>query len=413
MAETDKKRTLTTRFIWLIIGIFFVIMIVSQLVIHFYNPIKTEVASLYTTTQTVGFKGVYVRNEKLVSYNVSGVISYLHPDGSRIAKNSVIAEVYSSQNDLAIQQEIESLMAQRSVLVDAQELVGADTSQLESFSTQIYDKHAQIMQYLYDEDFDSAASLKSDMLNLYSKKEIVKGAEVSYADKILEIDNRISMLRGQISRDPFEISIGETGYFVSQVDGYEDVLNSDTLFTLTKEQVEYIVASEEQETNPTGVIGKLIDDYKWYMIAVLDTVRLGTVFEGATVTLRVGSSQQNVQADIISLERQEDGSSLCIFECDMFSSDFVDGRVAQVKLLMEDYEGIRIPTEAIRFDDEQNAGVYTLNGIEVVFKQIKQIISEEDYTLVVDTSDLDGYISLYDTIIVEGKDLYDGKIIDN
>jgi hypothetical protein len=49
------------------------------------------------------------------------------------------------------------------------------------------------------------------MLNLYSKKEIVKGAEVSYADKILEIDNRISMLRGQISREPFEISIGETG----------------------------------------------------------------------------------------------------------------------------------------------------------------------------------------------------------
>jgi hypothetical protein len=47
-----------------------------------------------------------------------------------------------------------------------------------------------------------------------------------------------------------------------------------------------------------------------------------------------------------------------------------------------------------------------------VFKKIKQIISEEDYTLVVDTSDLDGYISLYDTIIVEGKDLYDGKIID-
>ena len=181
---------------------------------------------------------------------------------------------------------------------------------------------------------------------------------------------------------------------------------------ITKEQVEYIVASEEQETNPTGVIGKLIDDYKWYMIAVLDTVRLGTVFEGANVTLRVGSSQQNVQADIISLVRQPDGSSLCIFECDMFSSEFVDGRVTQVKLLMDDYEGIRIPTEAIRFDDEDNAGVYTLNGIEVVFKQIKQIISEEDYTLVVDTSDLDGYISLYDTIIVEGKDLYDGKIID-
>ena len=294
MAETDRRRTLTTRFIWLIIGIFFLIMIISQLVIHFYNPIRTEVASLYTTTESIGFKGVYVRDEKLVSYSVSGVISYLHPDGSKIAKNSVIAEVYSSQNDFAIQQEIDTLLAQRAVLEDAQGLVGADTSQLESFSNQIYDKHAQVIQYLYDEDFKSAAALKSDMLNLQSKKEIVKGTETSYESKILEIDNRISMLRGRISKEPFEISINETGYFVSRVDGYENSLNSATVFELTKDQIDYIIASEEQETNPSGVIGKLIDGYKWYMVAVLDTVRLGTIFEGATVTLRVGSSQQNV-----------------------------------------------------------------------------------------------------------------------
>jgi len=322
----------------------------------------------------------------------------------------VIAEVYSSQNDLALQQEIEALNAQKSVLTDAQALVGTDTSQLESFSNQIYDKHSQIMQLLYDEDYKSAASLKSDMLNLYSKKEIVKGTETSYQQKILEIDNRINMLRGQISREPYAISIGETGYFVSKVDGFEDELNSATVFDLTKEQIEHVIAQGEQETNPTGVIGKLIDGYKWYMVAVLDTVRLGTVFEGATVTLHIGSSQQNVKADIVSLERQADGSSICIFECDMFSSEFVDGRIAQVKLLMEDYEGIRIPTDAIRVEDEK-VGVYVQNGIRVEFKQIKQIISEEDYTLVVDTSDLSGYISLYDTIIVEGKELYDGKII--
>ena len=146
------------------------------------------------------------------------------------------------------------------------------------------------------------------------------------------------------------------------------------------------------------------------MVAILNTVRMGTVFEGAEVTLRVGYSQQDVDAKVVSLKRQEDGSSICIFECDTFSSEFVDGRVAQVKLLMDNYEGIRIPTSAIRIVDGK-AGVYTRKGIEVVFKQIKQIISEEDYTLVENTSNLDGYISLYDTVIVGGKDLYDGKII--
>lgn len=411
MAETDKRRAVTTRLIWLIVALFFTIMLISQIAIYLYNPIRTEIASLYTMTDTISFKGVYVRDEKLVSYNISGVIDYAHPDGSKIAKNSVIAEVYRSQNDLAVQQEIESLEAQKSVLEDAQALVGTDTSQLESFSNQIYDKQAQIAQSLYDGDYKTASDLKDDMLNLYSKKEIVKGTATSYQSKILEIENRIAMLKGRISSEPDSVSISETGYFVSHVDGFEEILNSETVFELNKEQIQYVISSDQQETNPAGVIGKLIDGYKWYMVAVFDTVRLGTIFEGATVTLHIGSSQQNVKANIVSLERQEDGSSICIFECDTFSSEFVDGRVAQVKLMMDDYDGIRIPTEAIRVVDDK-VGVYVLlGGIEVAFREIKQIISEEDYTLVVDTTDSDGYISLYDTIIVEGKDLYDGKII--
>lgn len=410
MADTDKKRALTTRIIWLLIGLFFIIMIISQLVIHFYNPITTEVAAIYTTTDYIGFKGIYVRNEKLVSYNANGVINYTHPDGYKIAKNSVIAEVYRNQSDLAYQQQIDDLVARRTVLQDAQALVGTDSSQLESFSNQIYDKHSEMMQHLCDGDYKSASALKSDMLNLRSKKEIVKGTETSYAEKIQEINNQITQLKAKISSDPYAVSIGETGYFVSSVDGYEDILNSDTVFELSKEQIEQILTADTAELNPAGVIGKLIDGYKWYMAAVLNTVRMGTVFEGAEVTLRVGYSQQDIDAKVVSLKRQEDGSSICIFECDTFSSEFVDGRVAQVKLLMDNYEGIRIPTSAIRIVDGK-AGVYTRKGIEVIFKQIKQIISEEDYTLVENTSDLDGYISLYDTVIVGGKDLYDGKII--
>ncbi len=410
MADTDKKRALTTRIIWLLIGLFFIIMIISQLVIHFYNPITTEVAAIYTTTDYIGFKGIYVRNEKLVSYHANGVINYTHPDGYKIAKNSVIAEVYRNQSDLAYQQQIDDLVARRTVLQDAQALVGTDSSQLESFSNQIYDKHSEMMQHLCDGDYKSASALKSDMLNLRSKKEIVKGTETSYAEKIKEINNQITQLKAKISSDPYAVSIGETGYFVSSVDGYEDILNSDTVFELSKEQIEQILTADTAELNPAGVIGKLIDGYKWYMAAVLNTVRMGTVFEGAEVTLRVGYSQQDIDAKVVSLKRQEDGSSICIFECDTFSSEFVDGRVAQVKLLMDNYEGIRIPTSAIRIVDGK-AGVYTRKGIEVIFKQIKQIISEEDYTLVENTSDLDGYISLYDTVIVGGKDLYDGKII--
>ena len=413
MEESDKRRAVTTRIIWGVIGIFFLIMVVSQAMIFFGSSVKTEVATLYTATDSIGFKGVYVRDEKLVSYNANGgIISYTHTDGSKIGKTAVVAQVYRNRTDIALKRQIDELQAQKNVLIDAQNLVGADTSQLESFSNQISEKHSQLMKYLYDGDYKSASSLKSDILNLQSKREIVKGTETSYEDRISELDSEITRLSSQITSQPYDIRITETGYFISKVDGYDNRLNSETVFELTAADIEEITSAEPRQENPSGVIGKLVSDYTWYMAAVLDSVKLGTVFEGAQVTLRIGSSSQNVKADIVSLRRLDDGRSIAVFKCDMFLADFIDSRTAQARLLLEDYQGINIPNSALRMSDEDGSiGVYVQDGIVAKFRKVRQILSREDYTLVADTTDEDGYLSLYDNIIVEGRDLHEGKII--
>ena len=101
-----------------------------------------------------------------------------------------------------------------------------------------------------------------------------------------------------------------------------------------------------------------------------------------------------------------------MFRCDMFLADFIDSRVAQARLLLDDYSGINIPNSALRISDEDGSvGVYVQDGIVAKFRKVKQILSKEDYTLVADTSGEDGYLSLYDNIIVEGRDLHEGKII--
>ncbi len=411
MEEADKRRAFTTRIIWIVIGVFFLMMVISQIMIYFGAPVRTETATIYTASESISFKGIYVRDEKLVTYNTDGIVSYTHADGSKIAKNSVIAQVYQSRSDIALRQQIDDLLVQKSILEDAQELVGADTSQLESFSNQISDKHSTLIQYIYDGDYASASELKSDFLNLHSKREIVKGDVSSYYSKIAEIDNHIAMLRGKIKSEPYDILIPETGYFISHVDGYEEKLNSTSVFELTEKDIEAITSAEEREENPKGVIGKLVGDYTWYMAAVLDTVRLGTVFKGAQVTLRIGSANQKVKAEIVSLERQKDGRSIAVFKCDMFLADFISTRVCQARLMLDDHEGIMIPNSALRSGEDGSIGVYIQDGIVVKFRKIIQILSEEEYTLVQDTSGLDGYLALYDNIIVEGRDLYDGKTI--
>ncbi len=410
----NKPTAVTIKIIYGLMIVFFVMTVTSQAIISFYNPIKTEVAQMYATSAYTAFDGVYVREEQLVHYNGSGVISYMHEDGEKLAKSSVIAKVYRSRNDLQYQNKIEQLKEQISILQDAESFVGADNSQLEAFSNQIYEKHSAAVGYIDNQDYQNAARLKSDYLNLFSKKQIVKGTENSYSEKISELEAEIDSLKSKITAEPEDLTIqdtiGETGFFVSESDGYENILNYETMYDLTEEQINDIIRNPRKAVDD-DVIGKVIDNYKWKLIGVIESDKITSVFTGKNVTLRIGSLSTSVNAVVENINKLDNGKSIVIFSCDNLSSDFVKGRVSQFKLVQQNYSGIRIPSSAIRFDENGQMGVYIKTGVEITFKYIEKVIDEGDYIIVKDTSEQNGFLSLYDNVIVEGKDVYDGKII--
>ena len=406
-----RQTAFTTRVVWFLVLLFLLITIISQLVIHFYNPLKTESARLYSASAFLPLTGIYVRDEKLVTYDGSGVISYVHSDGEKLAKTSVIAQFYNTQNDLLIQRQIDELENQIDILTDSEALIGSDNSQLQAFSNQIYEKHSQLLQYVSENNYSEAAKLKEDMLNLWCKKQIVSGTVDNFSEKKADLSLHITELNAQISQQPKDLLLNETGYFVSKVDGYEETLNYASITELDEEKIAQIIANPVLEVAP-NVIGKFIADYKWKLVCVVDSENAKKIPEGSQVNIRLGSSAVQVQAKVDSLVSDADtGSFIAAFSCDILNSLYVGSRTVQFKVLFDNYSGIRIPSSAIRFDEQGNTGVYVKLGVELSFKKIRILVSEGDYAIVKDTSDEDGYISLYDTVVTEGIDLYDGKIV--
>ena len=106
-------------------------------------------------------------------------------------------------------------------------------------------------------------------------------------------------------------------------------------------------------------------------------------------------------------------------------------RQENVNVDMGTYSGIRISKKAIHDDvvkytekDEKGnteqkekkvQGVYVLFGNQIVFKQISVIYSGSDYVICDPTPDdgilLTDTVRQYDQVVVEGSDLYDGKIV--
>ena len=107
-------------------------------------------------------------------------------------------------------------------------------------------------------------------------------------------------------------------------------------------------------------------------------------------------------------------------------------RQDNIEIIVNEYEGLKISKSALHDDEvtyyeedasgndiekkERVQGVYIVYGAELVFKQVAITYAGDDYIICNENPDegllLNGStISLYDKVVVEGGDLFNGKII--
>lgn len=66
----------------------------------------------------------------------------------------------------------------------------------------------------------------------------------------------------------------------------------------------------------------------------------------------------------------------------------------------------------VEYEAEQ-VGVYVLWGTEVVFRYVDVLYSRDGITVVKNKTGESKYLKLYDDVIIEGRNLYDGKIVND
>ena len=373
--------------------------------------IRTETAYSYTHVEEISFDGVFLRDEQTVYNTGSGVLSYECADGSKVGRSSVIARRYKNESDIEYRRQIEELNEQIAVLEDAQKLIGTDNSQLDTITSQISEQHSAIIDCLINEDYQGAAELKNGLLGALCKREITRSdTEVGYADKISRLEEEINRLEARISGDESAVYAGGSGYFVSNADGYEDKLTFADAETISAAKIREVLAKPEL-TVSAGTVGKLIADYNWRVAGIVDTESLAGYYEGSSMQLRIGSSADIVEAVIVAVEPASSSESVYAFECDRLTEESVSGRTAPIKIVLNTYGGIRVPREAIRYNDEDERGVYILKGKTLRFRKIDVIYWGDTYVICTNETD-ETYLQLYDEIVTEGKDLRDGKTVE-
>lgn len=391
------------------LSVFIILVAVGQIFFANRGELTTENALVYDIEEEVPFEGVYLRDETLIYSSGTGILSYEQEDGSKVGKSSVIARRYKSDTDAAYLREIGLLERQIAVLESAERLIGTDNSQLEAISVQINESHSDMIADIINGDLIAAADKQNDLLEAMCKREITLKESEGYTAKKQSLNNRISQLNALISGGVQDVAAGGAGYFVSAVDGYEGEFGFSSAESLTEDMINKVVADPDKP-HDANAIGKLIADYHWRVAAVIETENMFGIYEGSEVTLRVGSGSYIIEADVVSVKDCGDNKAIYVFECDRLNSAVTAGRTAHFKLIVNSHGGLRVSRKALRYNDKDERGVFIVRGQNLMFKKVNVIYWGEDYVICSQEQD-DDYLKLYDRIVTEGKDLYDGKVV--
>ncbi len=399
--------TITVRILVFFLSLFILITVSSQISLQFDDDYVTETAVIYSSAEKVTFQGIYVRNETVINDSVNGVLSYPNPDGSKIANGSVVAYVYGSENDIFINQRIEKLKEEVELLESAQNPGTTAVAEPEFISSFIDEQYQTIAFLIAENDLENLAEERKKLQTLMGIYQIVINEETDFNNEIDRLNAEIRELEKRKRSPKSVITSDITGYFISYTDGFEGKLSPESVGNITVDEIEDII-SNSKNSEKRNVVGKIVDGYEWKMVGIVNSKK--TMFNvGSSVTVNFASTPDSVTAvieDIIETDNPE--KSIIVLSCDELTYNLVQRRVERVEIILNDYEGIKVPRKAIRFNKNNDKGVYILLGQRIAFKKIEPIYECDEYILSQITSD-DDYISVYDDIICEGEissDLY-------
>ncbi len=392
-----------------LVGVFIIAYFIYQVVQMNSAPYKTEIALKRDVQSVVKTEAFIVRDETYITAtNTGGTVVSIAEDGKRVSSGDDVAVVFPSAESAAAYVRINELEKEIEYYSQLKNRVGIGTNAPSSYSKLIDDTCISFITASRDSigsNFDDALT---DLRDAITARQLAIGEELSVDAKLAELQAElISINQGNVNYKT--VKSPNSGYYIGSVDGYENTVDYDKVTSLDCAAISNLLKSKKQNT-PANVMGKLVDEFDWYFVCNVSYNESGNIKVGKTVKVTVPNTAVGTIVCTVMHKGEKDGEQVAlVLKCNLMNRDVANLRIHEIDIIVDDYEGIKINNNAIR---EENGvkGVYVQRGNIIQFKKINIIKSEEGYSIIENVAD-SAYVQQYDSVITEGVDLYDGKVV--
>lgn len=427
-----KRQRITAGRVVMLLFFMFLLVYASMLVYTSnFTMLETEQADLYSLDDSIEVEAYVLRHEQYIENSHKGILSFTIDEGEKVRKGGTIARVFNSE------QEVEQWQNYTDVSEELQLLTAMTSSNdnlyadLDTVDLQIRNRLIRLKNEAARNRFSLAGQSKLDLLRLFNERTVVTGGSANFDARINELKAELDSMR--VSEGIGTLKSKQSGFFSSKLDGYEYSLDYSKAEQFTVDDVNGVIKKEA----PSNAVGRIVDTVNWYMLCPVTSEQAMTVAAGNNV-VEVSIPRmmsESIPATVIGLNQNSKAESgLLILKCDYMDGTLVDLRRENIAIRTYTYSGLRISRSAIHddyitvrdYDSDGNAtsepyekkvqGVYVVYGKRLTFVQVHIIYSDNDFVICsIDPEDpelLTGEtIALHDTVVVRGKELYDGKIV--
>lgn len=387
-----------------------VMFFVHQIYASFFDVLTTSVAMYYEHAAGIETTGLMIRDEVIVSNASSGIMHYTLKDGEKVSKGGVIAEIYDSESTSLILTQIKQL---ESRLQDIEEIQGYNDISAVDLELCNHKVNTALYDYIYKcstGKYEDSAESSNELLTALNRRQYATGEATGFEAVAASLSAQIAELKSKVTAPKQNIVSDRSGYFVSNVDGFENILNTQMINDITPE---FISSVKAEDVNENGSIGKIVSNYKWYIAVNLPLKDAQKLKIGSTAKIRINlPSVQQISATVLRVSTADnDKNCAVVFECYDTNSALATVRSCPITIVMEEYEGLKISNKAIRNVDGQ-VGVYIVRGLQIKYVTTKVLYQTQSFAICQVQNESSNGLRLYDEVVEKGRNLYDGKLID-
>lgn len=342
---------------------------------YFHRSVSVSVAYTGQVTDSLSVTGWVVRQETPLP-DTSGTLLRQVQEGEKVHAGQTVAMAYASKSALEVVSRLEDtelklqqLQFARSSFLDSDAALKVDSD--------ISDSILRLHIATADGDYATATQEMSAMKTAVLKRSYSYESLEQIDQAIAQTRSDISTLQNQLS-GATSVKTAVAGVYSGSTDGSEEALTPDFLTDVTPAQLDALSTGSAVKS-----AGKIITDNTWYFAANIPAQQARELQVGQEVTLRLSKGlQQDTPAYVQSISAEEDGQVAVVLSCTRYISQVTLLRHQQGEILLREYKGLRVPSAALRMDEDGSLQLFCRLGAYVYSKPVDLVYRGDGFCLV-------------------------------